>query len=120
MSGLDSPSLRMLAGLRDSETEDAPSLFEKTMAELGWVRPRHETALETVVNGVLKAILAHSVPAIQGARELWDLSLSFPGKAMKRLHPFVYAASEWNERPEERGEIERWILDAARELIERD
>ncbi len=35
----------------------------------------------------------------EGARRIWDLTLRVPGEDLPELDSFIYAASEWEERP---------------------
>jgi hypothetical protein len=110
--GYDSYSLRLLAGL--TGTEEARALFERALAELNLPVPVERDAVMCLAKEISKEILDGATPPVEGARRIWDLSLLASGEPIGDLDTFVYAASEWDARPDARPEFEKGILAAAR------
>jgi hypothetical protein len=63
-------------------------------------------------------LLAGQITAIDAARRIWDLALEHRVEDLVELHSFIYAASEWDDRPEEHAAFELGIVEAARNLID--
>ena len=114
--GRDTPSLRVLAGLNASELEDAPSLFQAVLSELNVLVPGKWDAVMRLAREIAVDILAGSTSAYQGATQIWELTLRALDEELTELDTFVYGASEWNERPGDRGAFEEGIVAAARDL----
>jgi hypothetical protein len=65
-----------------------------------------------------RELLAGRTAPIEAARGIWDLALMAPdGEILPELHPFVYAASEWADRPEDHQNFEAGIVESARDLL---
>jgi hypothetical protein len=63
-------------------------------------------------------VLARRKSPIVAARRIWDLTLELPeGVGIPELDPFIYAASEWDDRPDERSDFEAGIIESARDLL---
>jgi len=116
--GIDSPSLRELAGLPSSEVRDAADLFRSALSELGSVFPDTQDALWKLVRRTAQRIVDGEVLPYEGALWMWR-------EAWPRVDPegdlriFVGLASEIQDHPEVRAEIEPGIVRAARELLAR-
>jgi hypothetical protein len=117
--GCDSPSLRALAGLTASEMDEAGSLFEAALGELGLLLPSARDAALRLARRAATEVLENAIPPDAGARQIWEISLCVPEEHLPSLDPFVYAASEWDERPEDRERFADGIRAAARELVQR-
>ena len=115
--GHDSPSLRALAGLTTSELEDAKELFRRACAETAVEIPSAKEATICLAQGVARRILIGSTTAYEGAKEIWELSLRVPREELGVLDSFIYAASEWEDRPQDRSMLEKAIIEAARSLV---
>jgi len=116
--GYDSPSLRILAGLTVGDFQEATTMFDRVLSELNVTIPNKRDAVSLLVQMVAHEIVAGSVAPYEGAKKIWDLSLSYPEEKLSEFDPFVYAASEWEDRPEDRHFFEDGIVVAAKELVE--
>jgi len=114
--GCDSPSLRRLAGLMGSEGEEVGPLFDRALAELGSPQLSDAEAVMRLAREISQAIVAGTTAPHDGAKRIWDLTLRVPGERFPDLDTFIYAASEWEERPEDRRFFDEGIVAAAREL----
>lgn len=115
--GCDSPSLRMLSGLCTGETDEARRLFDRVLSELGLVMPSKRDAVMRLARETAQEILAGATGAYVGARQIWDLTLRASDERLPELDTFVYGASEWEDRPEDRVAFEEGIVAAARGLV---
>ena len=115
--GCDSPSLRILAGLSLAEADEARVVLEQALAELNSAVPSARDAVMCLARETAKGILSGSVEAYEGGKQIWQLSLHIPGETLSELDSFVYAASEWEDRPEDRHAFEEGIIAAAKELL---
>jgi len=117
--GCDSPSLRLLAGWNVSDSEEARGMFDRALSELGVVVPSRRDAVMRLARETAKRILAGTTEAYPGAKQIWDLTLRASDEDLPELDSFVYAASEWEDRPEDRVAFEEGIVAAARDLVNR-
>lgn len=115
--GCDSSSLRILAGLTKAEIGEARQLFDRLLAELHVPRVSRREAVERLARESAKEILSGEISPYQGAKRIWQLSLCLHEEHLPDLDSFVYGASEWEDRPEDRHAFEAGIVDAARELV---
>ena len=73
-------------------------------------------AILAAAREIATEIIAGSVLAYQGAKHIWHLTLS-SDEPISELDPFIYAASEWECRPEDRQFFEEMIVREADELL---
>jgi hypothetical protein len=111
----DTPALRRLAGLMGSETEEVGPLLDRALAELGSPPLSDAAAVMRLAREISQAIIAGTTAPYDGAKEIWALTLRAPGERFPDLDAFIYAASEWEERPEDRQFFDEAIVAAARE-----
>lgn len=125
LTGVDTLSLRMLAGLGRREEPEAQELFDATIDELG-LRPQipddEVAALWLLARETAADIVSGKVSPLKGAETIWqDFAdpLDFP----QALKPFVDAIAEnaiaeayGPERAASLDEIDADIVRAAREL----
>ncbi|MFJ2747888.1 hypothetical protein [Streptomyces sp. NPDC087297] len=124
LTGLDTPSIRTLAGLASGEAEHAPGLFEEVLDELG-ITPR----LTTDPNAVLwelarswaKVIVDGSCDPGTAAGLIWS-GAAAPLNYPEELRALVAWASTWEDWDEEHSDISHeelnaGIIHAARELL---
>lgn len=114
-NGYDSPALRMLSGLNESEIVEAIPLFNQAILEIGLSLPSRYEAVLSLAKETAMKILRRDVMPYEGAKIIWMLSLKVDHEICA-LHPFVYAASEW-ERIEDRLLFERGIVEEAKILV---
>lgn len=115
--GCDSPALRVLAGLTLAEADEARATFDRTLSELNVAIPSKRDAVMRLARETAKGILSGTTGAYEGAKQIWDLSLRVPDEELPELDTFVYAAGEWEDRPEDRRVFDDGIVAAARELV---
>lgn len=116
-AGYDSPSLRFLAGLPAIAAAEASVLFDRCMAELSLPRPSRRDAVRQLAKIAAAQILDGATTPYQGAKEIWSLSLHLVGERLPELDPFVYAASELEDRPEDHLVFEKGVMAAARDFV---
>jgi hypothetical protein len=114
--GLDSPSLIALAS---ADTSEAGLLFDRTLEELKVLKPSRREAVMRLARDAAAEIVGGTIAPYTGAKRIWDLTLRVPTVRIPELDPFIYAASEWEERPEDRVHFERGIISEARALMGR-
>jgi hypothetical protein len=113
--GHDSPLLRKLAGLSDGASE-ARALFHRCLAELNVKTPTKRDAVVLLAREIALSIIRGDVDPYKGAQEVWQLTL-LADEGVPELDSFVYAASEWNERPADHDVFEEGVVAAAGELV---
>jgi hypothetical protein len=116
-SGDDTPSLRMLAGSTASDDDGVMDWFERSSTELGVQAVSRVEAVHHLAMDMARHIQEERMTAIEGARRIWALTVLVPEHRFDELGPFIYSASEWDERPEEHEMITGWILAAAADFL---
>lgn len=116
-NGLDSQALRILAALTPSEAGDAAAMFARALTELNIPRPDTRDAVMCLARDIARAVLRGILTPYEGANQISDLSLHLENGSSHALDPFVYASSEWEDRPQDRRAFEDGIKAAARDLI---
>jgi hypothetical protein len=120
IAGLDSPSLRVLAGLNAARMDRAPDLLDRALQELGRrpvasLPPAREAALWA------EAITAGAVPLLQGTHALWAMwRKTNDGELKAALLEFRVEQDRWEQAsPQHRRGIERQVLTRARAFLAR-
>jgi hypothetical protein len=123
LADLDTPSLRVLAGLRRSEEPEARELFERVLDELDLTveLPADKSQARWNLVREWAALIAEGgLDPLRGANLIWleaTEELDYP----RALQPFVEAAingDDWNEAwSTTLDDIRAGIVDAARELL---
>lgn len=116
--GLDSPSLRSLAGLEDWDSGRGALLLERAMAELGLRAPDQGEAARRLARQISRRIIDGDLEALKGARTLAEISRAVESPGFHDLDVFVYADSEAEDRPEDRQLFVERILSEARKWTE--
>ena len=98
--GLDSPSLRQLAGAGSPVMSEVGPLFEKVLAELKIATPKKEEALMFLARLYAQQIIEGAVSPYDGARKIWWEVANAFDKRSQVLLAFVGAASELEDLPE--------------------
>jgi hypothetical protein len=86
------------------------------LTELSIAKPNQREAVMLLAHNVASEIASGTIAPYAGAKQIWDLTLSVPIEPISELDPFIYAASEWEDRPEDRVQFERDILSEAQAL----
>lgn len=115
--GCDSPSLRILAGLMPTDLSTIRVMFDRALSELGVSRPSRREAVLHLAREHAKDVLSGTLAPYQGAKLIWELTLRAPAGSMPELDSFVYAASEWEDRREDREVLQDGIMSAVKVLL---
>ena len=117
LEGLDSPSIRRLAGLSRAETDEARGVFQAALLELDIECPSPREAAILVATEVARRITDGTVSPYDGAKQIWNLVRLVPLEPFPEFDTFVYGASEWEERPEDHEIFAAGIVAAAHHLV---
>jgi hypothetical protein len=112
--GIECPALIALV---THERGDADALFEQVLVELGIPKPSVRSAILDLARDAASEIVSGRTAPFAGAKRIWDLTLRAPKVEIPELDPFIYAASEWEDRPADRMLFERGIMAEARALL---
>jgi len=115
--GLDSPSLRELAGQSSGDVRDSADLFRVALRELEFEVPDAETAEWRLARKVATEVTVGTTSPAHGANELWRTYHSV--KDNDDLRVFVGLASMLDDSPDDIEEIEADIVAAANEFLMR-
>lgn len=75
-------------------------------------------AVELLARQVAERILEGTVSPEGGAKDIWDLTVHIaPAEFIPEFDTFIYGASEWDERPQDRPAFTEGILAAAHDLL---
>ena len=102
--------------MTQAEVDEAGPLVDRALAEVGAPGRTQRAAVLRLAREVAKAISADAMRPYDGAKQIWELTLRVPAEHFPDLDPFVYAASEWEDRPEDRPLFDQGIRAAAAEL----
>jgi len=114
--GVDSPSLRELAGVPADDYWRIKALFESVLDELGLNLPDEQTALWQLAQHTAAEIVAGTVSPSVGAHRIWS-EMSHRIARAGDLRVFIGHASEWDDHPDHRSEIDASIIEAAQKLL---
>jgi hypothetical protein len=89
--GLDSPALRILAGLAGAERADIAPVLRQAAQELGMDPPTELQAALTIARSIARGIVSAEIAPYEGARRIWEVS--HEADLGHRLDAFIYDAS---------------------------
>lgn len=112
-AGIESKSLVELAGLNGMETDDARKAFERALNELGYKSMEKADALRNYATTVSISMVESSLAPLEGAKRIWRATLAANLTNFHDLDTFIYAASELEDRPQDKGLFEKAILEEA-------
>jgi hypothetical protein len=115
VDGLDTPSLRELAGASGDDYWLIKELFERTINELGLDLPDEQTALWRLAQQKANEIVSGSVAPSAGAHWIWS-EICNRIEREGDLRIFIGLADEWDDHPRHRPELEADIVRAAEQL----
>jgi hypothetical protein len=116
LRGVDSQSLRELAGTRLEDYQDARDLFEKVCDELGIIKPTPEEARWQLVYEWAAAVTSGAMTPIDAARRIWWDGWEELGRP-DSLTTFVGLTSQWEDDPAHRDDFNHEIRAAAASLL---
>jgi hypothetical protein len=120
----DSPSLRQLAGEKDTSLTEHSDVFEKVLKELQVDLSSKNAACAIVAASFAEQILSGELSPYEGAVQICRIISPHYSGNLDSLLTFIGAASELGElqgttsREELQGQIEQSVLRAARELVD--
>lgn len=118
VAGLDSPALRVVAGLGAS---DAPEVWERwwsqVAADLDLVKRDGADAVLAIATRIAAAMRERRLAPQEGATQIWNVTLLVDGHPPEILHPFIYIASEWELRSEHERQVLAQGLRAAADAL---
>lgn len=114
--GFDSPALRRLAASTPADA-DVVGVWRHSLRELGVTQfDDQQAAAEWYVQYMAKRIASRNLSPIEGARAIWRVSLARDPASLRSADPFIYAASEWEDRPIDRRHFEAEIIAEAERM----
>ena len=114
--GVSAPSLTALAGLDRVDHEEVRNLVMRTLTELGLPQITNEQAMRLYVSEVSSLIDQSDLPPLEGARRIWRARNRAGMERSHEFDVFVYAASECEERPEDKELFESAIREEAKRV----
>lgn len=117
--GVESRSLVELAG-SPSQASGMRDVFNEALDELGCRTMEPTEALRVYAMAVSTSILDGETRPLEGAKSIWRATLLVGAHGWHELDPFIYAASEAEDRPEDRELFERAILEEAKKWASSD
>lgn len=117
LRGVDTPSLRMLAGQQPGDVRDSADLFIAVLDEVGIDLPDPECAHWKLVRRTAIEVIARRMSPGRGANELW--AAYHHVRDSGDLRTFVGLASMLDDYPEDEARIEAQILAEVEQLLAR-
>jgi hypothetical protein len=114
-AGLDSPTLRQLAGADGADAETIRNLFSKSLGELGIPIPSPSEAGLAFARHIAGEIVRGVLAPYDGAKQIWHIYTRFP--ELGRLRIFVGMASEYEDDETHRENYSRSIVEESRKLM---
>jgi hypothetical protein len=115
--GYDSSELRKLSVMTPADRDAIRVCFEVSLQDVGIAKPSKAEAVVLLATAISKDILSGIEEPRKSAGEIWDLTLLLEKEHLVELDPFIYAASEWENRPDEYRLFEEMVFHAAKELV---
>jgi hypothetical protein len=112
----DSSALRRLAASLPDEWGNEAA-FARARQELGRPNCHKQEHLSNVAKWIAQNILSGTVDPLVGASQIWDCVRAIDDDSFHDLDPFIYAASEFEERPSEKALFGEMVRSAARVLL---
>jgi hypothetical protein len=117
-SGVDSRSLRMLAMTEPGDNDEAVSLFENMLKAFNTAEMSKRDAAMRYAKWVASQITAKRIDIFSGANLISDAALRVDDDSFHDLDALVYAASESEDRPEDREFFSSSLLTEALRLTD--
>jgi hypothetical protein len=120
--GFDSKSLVRLAGLlTPTGWDDTSALFRQALKELGRRTLTRREALKEYARSISASILRLELSPYEGAHAIWMATARAASDPdFHDLDPFIYAASEMEDRPQDWRFFEEAIIDQAKRWVEKE
>jgi hypothetical protein len=122
-AGLDSSSIRELAGELHPTWADSGPLFDLVLHDFGIVAPTQPEAAHALAHHYAEQIISGALTPYEGARNIWRRVANHfydDREHWQRYSIFVGLASEWEDYAPGRRDYERQIRDEAAKLLNRN
>jgi hypothetical protein len=116
-AGIESKALFRLAIADSDATDEIRREFISALTELGIASPSPEQAVRNLARDTAAEIVRGRIAPYDGAKRIWRFTLHL-NRTVPELGPFIYAASEWEDRHMDRKMFDQEILRAARDLLD--
>lgn len=116
--GIESESILQLAICSPNDTKEAQQLFKQILQDAGGGRMSKIDALRHYARQISALILSADISPLDGARLIWGATINAKERGFHDLDGFIYAASEMEDRPEDKDFFENEILGEARRWAE--
>jgi len=113
VDGLDNSWLRQLAGLSSPTMIDASELLQRGLEECGRAIPDKRSAALQYASCVSRLILTRTITPSDGANAIWRASIAVGDTSFHELDLFIYASSEYEDRPADRPMFDGAIVNEA-------
>jgi len=117
-AGIETEDILQLAVCSPNDHDCIRSLFEKILRSEGTEKMTIVDALKRYAAQVSRSILSENMSPREGARLIWDATLKARLPGFHELDPFIYAASEMDDRPLDKALFERAIRAEAKRWVE--
>ena len=119
VDGLDSPSLRELAGVRvDDAPYEAPDLCARALEELGLTPADEHEARKALARSIARRIIDGEVDEFQDAGQLWRVFMT-AARYPEFAGSLIGLEDEWEGGwGRDRGELRREVRTVAREILD--
>jgi hypothetical protein len=113
--GYESDALVELAASSGESQDKVLKLFATALAQLDKKLMSKEVALRQFAKDVSNLILSAKLTPLEGARRIWDAFKNAHIAGFHELDPFIYAASEAEDRPKDARRFEQGIVEEAKQ-----
>lgn len=113
-AGDDDEDIVQIAICADSEIDEMRRLFQQLLLKRGGGAMSKIDALKHYAKEISGSILRKTVSPVEGAKAIWRASLGAQIVDFHELDPFIYAASEIDDRPSENAFFVNAIVEEAR------
>ncbi|NDP58212.1 MAG: hypothetical protein GZ090_02510 [Oxalobacteraceae bacterium] len=111
--GFDSEAILQLSICSPNEAEQIHQLFERILAEGGGGKMSKVDALKHYAKQISTSILSDKISPLEGAKLIWRATINSQEREFHELDSFIYAASEMEDRPEDKEFFEKAIREEA-------
>lgn len=116
VAGSDDDLLVTIAGATPAEIGSVRDLFANYLLKQQRGEMATSEALAIYTRSVCQQIIVGDVPPIEGARYIWRASSNLGDEEASTVDGFIYAASEAENRPNEKRFFEKIVLQEARRV----
>ena len=116
--GCDDPAVTQLSICTLNEVDELNAQFEKMKGQCDKEAMTMLSALRFYAKEISALILSGAMSPREGSNMLWRAQINSRMEAFHELDGFIYAASEMDDRPEDKALFEEGILKEAKRVID--